>query len=99
MYIAIFGTDKAGMAEVRAQHFDAFHDYLHDQSQHPDVVLHHAGPTLSEDGAQRIGSLLVVEAPSVEAVQAFISDSPFGRAGLFEELHVRPFHWMTGKPD
>ena len=99
MYIAIFGTDKPGMADVRSQHFDAFHEYLHSHPEHPGVVLHHAGPTLSEDGTQRIGSLLVVDAPSVETARAFMADSPFGRADLFEELHVRPFHWITGKPE
>lgn len=99
MYIVIFGTDKPGMADARREHFDAFHEYLHDNPDHPDVILHHAGPTLSEDGAARIGSLLVVDAPSVEAARAFVADSPFGQADLFGELHVRPFHWITGKPE
>ncbi len=98
MYIAVFGTDKPGMADVRSERFDAFRTYLHDHPDHPDVVLHHAGPTLSEDGAARIGSLLVVDAPSLDAARAFVADSPFGQAGLFGDLQVRPFHWLTGRP-
>lgn len=99
MHIVVFGTDKAGMADVRREHFDAFHAYLHDHPDHPGVVLHQGGPTLSEDGSTRIGTLLVVDAPSVEAARAFVADSPFGRAGLYGELHVRPLEWLTGKPE
>ena len=99
MYIVIFGTDKPGMTAVRNEHFDANREYLHDHPNHPDVVLHHAGPTRSEDGAARIGSLIVVDAPSVEAARAFVTDSPFGRVGLYGELHIRPFDWVTGRPE
>lgn len=98
MYIVIFATDKPGMTGVRAGNFDANRDYLHDHPDHPDVILHHAGPTRSEDGTARNGSLILVDAPSVQAARKFVEDSPFGRAELYGELHVRPFDWVTGKP-
>lgn len=99
MHFAVFGTDKLGMAAVRATHFDAFRDYLHDHPDHPDVVLRHGGPTLSEDGTTMTGTLLVIEAPSLEAARAFVEDSPFGRLNLYGDLHVRPWQWLTGKPE
>ncbi len=99
MYIVVVGTYKPGMADERREHFDAFRDYLHNHPDHPDVVLHHAGPTLSEDGTAKIGNLLVLDAPSVEAARAFVADSPFGRVALFGELLVRPWHWITGRPE
>ena len=99
MYIVVFATDKPGMTGVRDAHFDANRDYLHDHPDHPDVVLHHAGPVRSEDGAARTGSLIVLDAPSVDAARAFVADSPFGRAELYGELHVRPFDWVTGRPE
>lgn len=99
MYIVVFATDKPAMAGVRSAHFDANKEYLHDHPDHPDVVLHHAGPIRSEDGTARNGSLILVDAPSVEAARAFVADSPFGRADLYGELQVRPFDWVTGRPD
>lgn len=99
MYIVIFGTDKPGMADTRSGRFDANREYLHDHPDHPGVVVHHAGPIRSEDGSARNGSLIVVDAPSVEAARAFVTDSPFGRAQIYGELHVRPFDWVTGRPE
>ena len=99
MHIVAFGTDKPGMADVRREHFEAFYKYLRDHPDHPGVVLYHGGPTLSEDGSTRIGTLLVLDAPSVDAARAFISDSPYGRAELYGELYVRPLEWLTGKPE
>lgn len=98
MYFAVFGTDKQGLADVRDKHFDAFREYLHDHPDHPGVVLHHGGPTLSEDGTMMTGTMLVLDAPSLEAARAFMEDSPFGRLDLYGDLHVRPWKWLTGKP-
>lgn len=99
MYIVVFATDRPDMTDVRSAHFDANKDYLHDHPNHADVVLHHAGPIRSEDGAARNGSLIVVDAPSVDAARAFVTDSPFGRADLYGDVQVRPFDWVTGRPD
>ncbi|MCZ0943141.1 MAG: YciI family protein [Gammaproteobacteria bacterium] len=99
MYIVVFGTDKPRMAGVRLDNFQGFADYLAHHPDHPDVVVHNGGPTLSEDGQTMIGTQLVIEAPSLEAGRAFVADSPFGRAGLWGELHIRPWNWMTGRPD
>ena len=120
MYIVVFGTDKPGMVDVRSSRFDDYRAYLLDHPDHPDVVVHHSGATLSvdgtanstistevgaysgpipsEDGTVRNGSLIVVDAPSVEAARAFVADSPFGRAELFAELHIRPLVWLIGRP-
>ncbi len=99
MYVVVFGKDKPGMTDTRTRHWPAFHDYLHDHPSHPDVVLHHGGPVLSDDGGTRDGTLLLLEAPSLEAGRAFIADSPFGRADLYGELHVQPLDWLTGSPE
>ena len=62
------------------------------------MTVHNGGPTLAEDGESIIGLLLTVEAPSREAVRAFMADSPFGRAGVIADLEVRQWDWMTGRP-
>lgn len=99
MYVALFATDKPGTADVRSEHFDAFVEYLRDHPDHPRVTLLHGGPTLSEDASRMIGTLLVLDAPSPDAVRAFIADSPLGRAGVYGDIQVRPFDWRTGRPD
>ena len=99
MYFAIFATDKPGTADVRSKHAQAFHEYLHDHPDHPEVVLHHGGRILADDAETPIGLQLAIEAPSLEAARAFVADSPYGRADLFAELHVRPWNWITGRPD
>ncbi|MCY3811300.1 MAG: YciI family protein [Gammaproteobacteria bacterium] len=121
MYIVVFGTDKPGMVAVRSSRFDDYRAYLLDHPDHPDVVVHHSGSTLSagdpasttistaidaysgatpsEDGTVKNGSLIVLDAPSVEAARAFVADSPFGRVELFGELHIRPLVWVVGRPD
>lgn len=98
MYFAVFALDKSGTADLRNTHFDAFREYLHDHPDHPDVVVHHGGPILSDDGNTMVGTQLVLETSSLEAARAFVSDSPFGRVDLYAELQVHPWNWMTGSP-
>ena len=97
MHTVVFATHKEGMGQERLQLFDAFTAYLHDSSGHPDVIVHQGGPTLGDDGETVNGLLLVIEAPSLDAVRAFVSASPYGQAGLFAELHIRPWNWLTGR--
>ncbi len=92
---AIF-TDDA--ARVRERPADAFGAYLRDAAGHPDVIVHHGGPTLGDDGEADDGLVLVVEAPSPDAVRAFVADSPYGAAGLLAETRVRRWNWLTGRP-
>ena len=78
---------------------DAFAAYVRDRDRHPDVNLLHGGTTRDDDGKAVNGMLMVVEAPSLDAVRAFVAESPFGQTGLLEDLAVRPWDWMTGRPD
>jgi len=98
MYFAVFATDKSGVSQQRSDLQPDFIAYLRDHPDHPDVTVHNGGPTLAEDGESIIGLLLTIEAPSREAVQAFMADSPFGRAGVIADLQVRQWDWMTGRP-
>ena len=98
MYFAVFVTHKEGTGQERLGLRDGFAAYLRDHASHPDVVVHHGGPTLGDDGESVNGLFLAVEAPSLEAARAFIADSPYGQANLFAESHVRPWDWLTGRP-
>jgi uncharacterized protein YciI len=95
MLYALICTDKPdGLAtrlEKRPEHM-AYLKSLGDK-------LAFAGPFLKEDGKTMCGSLVVVEAPSMEAVQAIAAGDPFAKAGLFERVEIRPWLWVMGKPE
>ena len=99
MYFAISATHKPSAAQQRTELADAFHAYLHDHPDHPDVAFIHGGPTLADDAETVVGSQAAIRAPSLEAARAFVADSPYGKAGIFEDLTVRPWKWITGRPD
>ena len=98
MYVVAFVTDKAGTKEFRSRTQETFRAYLRDHPAHPDVVVHHAGPTLAADGETPDGLLLVMEAPSVDAARAFVDDCPYARKDIFAECVLRGWDWYTGRP-
>ncbi len=97
MYFVIFGTDKPGTGQQRRDTLDDVVSYVKNHPGHPDVTVHHAGPTLDDGGAIN-GTVNIVEAPSLEAARAFAADNPIQRLGL-GELNVRQLDWKTGRPD
>lgn len=98
MYCVVFTTHKPGRVQTGSDIQNAFADYLVNHPDHSDVVVHNGGPTLSNDLQGPVGTLLIVEAPSLEAVRAFVADSPYGKGDVFAECEVRPLDWRTGRP-
>ena len=99
MHFVVFATHKREMGEERLRLSDSFGAYIHDSTHHPDVTVHHGGPTLAESDETVTGLLLVLEAPSIDAARAFVAGSPYAQAGTFAEAHIRPWNWLTGRPD
>ena len=97
MHFVVFATHKQEMGQERSRLADAFGDYVHDPSHHPNVTVHHGGPTLGESDDTVTGLLLVLEAPSLDAARAFVADSPYSRTGIFAECHIRAWNWLTGR--
>jgi uncharacterized protein YciI len=50
-----------------------------------------AGPLLSDDQTQMIGSLLVIDFPSRAAAEAWLTEEPFTRAGVYDASIVTAF--------
>ena len=98
MYFAVIGTDKPGVEKARSELQDSFIAYLRDHPDHPDVTIHNGGPMLAENGESIVGTLLTIEAPSREAAQAFVMDSPYAKAELLADVQVRQWDWRTGRP-
>ena len=98
MYFVVFATHNQESDQERLSLSDSFGTYLRDATGHPSVTVHHSGPTLSESGDTVTGLLQVLEAPSRDAARAFVADSPYGRAGIFAECHIRAWNWLIGCP-
>ncbi|MDE0060385.1 MAG: YciI family protein [Defluviicoccus sp.] len=98
MYYSVFATDKPGAAGVRNENTESFRAYLDNHPDHPNVVRHIGGRILGDDGETVMGLMIVIEAPSLEEARAFVADSPYGQANMFEDLRVQPWDWITGSP-
>jgi uncharacterized protein len=98
MYFAVFATDRNGMQTVRAVTRPVHREYPRNPAGHP-VKVRIGGPTLDEADEQMIGTMLVVEADSIDAARAFLSDDPYAKVGLYAAVEVRPWVWGLGNPD
>ena len=58
-----------------------------------------AGPFTEADGQTMNGSLIVVEASSLEEARAIGAGDPFAKAGIFAHVEIRPWLWTLNKPD
>ena len=84
------GLDKADGLEVRRATRPAHLAWI-DQLA-PRVKI--GGPMLADDGQTPVGSMLVVEAETLEAAKALFAADPYALAGLWQSTSVRPFNWL-----
>jgi uncharacterized protein YciI len=84
------GLDKPGALELRKATRATHLAWL--EAQTPRVKI--GGPMLAEDGATPVGSMLVVEAETLDEAKALFAQDPYTLAGLWEETSVRPFNWL-----
>ncbi len=93
MHFVIVNHDKADSADLRMTTREAHLDYL--RALGDDLLV--AGPTLGDDGKSPIGSVVIIEAESLEAAKAFAAGDPYAQAGLFESSTVIP--WRKTFPE
>ena len=87
MLFAIYCLDKPDAAPARAANLEAHGRYL--ASKPIDIVL--CGPLRTHDGQTTVGSLFVVEADSVERVEAFSRNDPLYKAAVWDRREVHAF--------
>ncbi|CAE6825975.1 YciI family protein [Paraburkholderia domus] len=95
MFFAVIARDHPGSTALRAQ-TKARHSAHLDAAAEGLRVLQ-TGPLLDEKGAEA-GSLLILEADAIEAVQAFMKADPYAQAGLFAQVDIHPWVWRRGNP-
>jgi uncharacterized protein YciI len=94
MLYALICTDKPDGLPVRLANRPEHVAYL----QNLGHTLVFAGPFMREDGKTMNGSLVVIEAASLEAARAIAASDPFAKAGLFASVEVRPWLWTMNNP-
>lgn len=94
MLYALICTDKPNSLGLRKAKRPEHVDYL--QSLGDALVI--AGPFTEADGQTMNGSLIVVEAASMEAAREIAAGDPFAQAGLFASVEIRPWIWTMNAP-
>jgi len=69
--------------------------YLHGLGE----TLVFAGPFTAEDGVTMKGSLVVVEAATLDAARKIAAGDPFAKAGVFASVDIRPWLWTINNPE
>ena len=95
MLWAISRVAGPSFAEKREKGLQPHLDYLHGQKG----ILVLSGATLSDDGKDYVGSLLIVNVGSRAAAQAFVDGDPFQKAGMFTQVTItrmRKGQWNPG---
>jgi uncharacterized protein YciI len=95
MLWAISRVAGPSFAEKREKGLQPHLDYLHSQKG----ILVLSGATLSDDGKDYTGSLLIVNVDSRAAAQAFVDGDPFQKAGMFTNVKItrmRKGQWNPG---
>jgi uncharacterized protein YciI len=84
MLYIIYKVDKPNSDAIRAAQRAAHFEYLED---HKDILVL-GGAMLAEDGTTRLGSVLIINVPSLAEAERFSANEPFRQAGLFERVEI-----------
>lgn len=87
MLFAIHMTDRPHAKELRKEHSLAHREFVGAFLDR----MYCGGPLLTDEGAEAIGSLIIMEFEDRSAAEAFIASEPYNRAGLFESVIIRNF--------
>jgi uncharacterized protein YciI len=96
MLFAFVCKDKPGHLNVRMETRPEHLEHLN--KLNADGILKMAGPFLDAD-SKPCGSLIVVNAASVDAAKAIADSDPYTKAGLFESVEIKAFNWVFNNPE
>ena len=90
MQFVIHAHDKSDSTAHRPPLREAHLDYL---NQHRQITIAR-GPLLDDDGKQMIGSLIMLDVANKAEAEAFWTDLPFNRGGVYERATTE--RWRFG---
>ena len=97
MYYAVWATDNEGVLATRHEVREAHRARLRDPAGHAVRVVA-GGPTLDEAEGTMNGTLLVIQADSLDAVRRFLAEDPYALADVYARVEIRPWQWGLGQP-
>lgn len=86
------GFDDAGGAEIHKATRPAHLEWI--ATLGDKVKL--GGPMLAEDGTTPVGSVIFLEAASLEEAKATYAEDPYRHAKLWRRIEIRPFAVAAG---
>ena len=93
MLFALICVDKPDHNHVRAENRAKHLDYL--EALGDRLII--AGPTLSEDGEDLTGSIIIVDCANRAAAEKLANEDPYKLAGLFKSVTIKPFRKVFPK--
>lgn len=96
-FFVVWATDRPGALDNRYRVREEHRRRLRDPGM-PGLTVVHAGPTFDATGLKMNGTMLIVQAPTLGMVQAFVEGDPYRQHGVYESVEVRPWHWGLGLP-
>ena len=87
MLYVIYCRDNPSTPTRRDEFYDAHRAYLKNAS----IKIVIAGPYTTAGNDKKIGSMLVVEAETLEQVEEFQRSDPFALNGVWNEVNVNPY--------
>lgn len=87
MLFVLHLLDKPDAGDLRQRMRPAHKAYLAQAAER----IAFAGPLLHDDGDTMLGSLLVIDFVSRDAVMAWLADEPFTQAGLYADVRIHAF--------
>jgi uncharacterized protein YciI len=84
--------DKPNALELRMATREAHLAYVAENLANVKI----AGPMLTVTG-EMAGSMFIFEGADIDAVRAFNAADPYTRAGLFEQVEIRPIKVTVGR--
>ena len=92
MLFAIHMIDRPGAESLRAELSAAHLGFVGPQLD----TMYAGGPLLADDGETIIGSLIIKDFADRDEAEAWISDEPYTKGGLFESVTIRAFRAVAG---
>jgi uncharacterized protein len=93
LYVAMC-HDKPGALDIRVATRDAHIAWLKGLGARVRI----AGPFLDDAGTTMCGSVVVIEAESLDEAKATFAADPYAAAGLFAAVEIKPWRWVVGAP-
>lgn len=88
----IIGRGRPGVTGARRALIEQHRRYFADRGYLEHFIAR--GPLLSDDGAEWVGSAMLIELPDRAAVDAMMTDEPYTRAGLYASVEIHD--WQFG---